>query len=97
MLNFKNNCRKKLISYYKSECLDCNLIYKLNWERPYFGTSINIEPAKKEICPFCQAVNIKVITINKSEYKLINQHWDMLSPDKDNNNQNNYFACNSFN
>jgi len=67
-------------TYYKTECLDCELILRVRWERTYFGgfptRSRNRRQLKK--CPFCQSIRLKTASINKQEYLTINQDWDMI-------------------
>jgi hypothetical protein len=68
-------------SYYKIECLDCDLIISVRWERPYTGFLPT--PTKKNlpapICPFCEGEHIKEFKINEQDYYAINEQWDAVS------------------
>lgn len=67
-------------TYYKIECLDCELIISVKWERQYAG----ILPAHTEsvlldlICPFCEGNHTKQFKINEQKYCEINQQWDAM-------------------
>ena len=65
--------------YYKIECLTCELIISVKWERPYIGVSPTRCYTKKNHCPFCQGTQIKTVQIRKQKYLEIAQHWDMMS------------------
>ncbi len=65
--------------YYKTECLACEIIINVKWERPYVGVLPTHGYIKtKKACPFCQGTQIKTFQIRKVEYCEIEQHWDMI-------------------
>ncbi len=68
-------------TYYKIECLDCDLIINVRWECQYAG----ILPTRTQnalpnpICPFCEGSHTKQFKINEQEYCEINQQWDAIT------------------
>jgi hypothetical protein len=72
--------KKRLPTYYKTECLDCEIIMSVRWERTYLGALPTTfqHPTQQKNCPFCQGIRIKIAKINEQEYLRINQQWDMI-------------------
>lgn len=68
------------VNYYQTECLNCELILSVRWEREYVGIRSKSSPIKTKlkICPFCESSHIKISQITESEYKKINQQWSMV-------------------
>lgn len=68
------------VNYFQTECLDCELILSIWWEREYVGILPRSPPVKTrfKICPFCEGSRIKVSQISEIEYKNINQQWSMV-------------------
>ncbi|MCK5716073.1 MAG: hypothetical protein KAH77_01185 [Thiomargarita sp.] len=85
MLNPCNNLKhrhrhaKQRQIYYKSECLACDFIISIQWERPYIGVLPIYRDTQKNICPKCQGSHIKRVEIRKQEYLDIGRHWDLLN------------------
>jgi len=78
--------KKRLPIYYKTECLDCELILSVRWERMYFGALPTFQRKNQQKkCPFCQGIRIKMAKINEEEYLKINEQWDMIDLRGDNN------------
>jgi len=81
--------KKQPPTYYKTECLDCELILRVKWERTYFGGFPRRSRNRRQlkVCPFCQSIRLKTVSINEQEYLTINQDWDMidLATDPDEN------------
>ncbi len=80
MFNFQNGV--KALSrpiYYKTECLDCELIISVKWERKYTGLlrKRQHKPETKS-CPFCKSTHIISAKIRYQDYLEINKHWDLL-------------------
>jgi hypothetical protein len=70
---------KQRPAYYKTECIDCDIIISVKWEWKYVGTlPTRRRPQKKTACPFCDGTHIKTIRINEPEYIEINQQWDIV-------------------
>ncbi|RKZ81401.1 MAG: hypothetical protein DRR19_22325 [Candidatus Parabeggiatoa sp. nov. 1] len=84
----KPRCAKQRPTYYKTECLDCELIIRVRWERAYVGAlPTRHRTFKKEVCPFCEGSHIKMFKINEQQYIEINQKWDIVtSVEKDEKN-----------
>ncbi len=78
--------KKRLPTYYKTECLDCELILSVRWERMYFGALPTFQrETQQKNCPFCQGIRIKMAKINEEEYLRINEQWDMIDLRGNNN------------
>jgi hypothetical protein len=72
-------------NYYKTECLSCDLIIGVRWERDYISYLPNCKrqrPKQPEICPFCEGTHLKTFPINENEYVEINQKWDFIVSSK---------------
>ena len=69
------------VNYYQTECLDCELILSIRWEREYVGNqppkSLQIK-TKLKICPFCESSHLKISPISESEYRNISQQWSVV-------------------
>lgn len=74
----KPRIAKQRPTYYKTECLNCDLILAVKWELAYFGTLPTHSGTKPNICVYCGSTNIKTLNINEKEYIDINQKWDMV-------------------
>ncbi len=70
---------KQRPTYYKTECLDCELIISVKWEQAYVGAFPTRHTKPKDICPFCGEKRIKTFNIREQEYLKIIQHWDMMT------------------
>jgi hypothetical protein len=84
---------KQRPTYYKTECLDCELIISVKWERAYIGTmpTRSHSKLKKNICAFCGGTQIRSLKINEKEYIDINKQWDMVDyAEKGDDNLNNW-------
>jgi len=68
---------KPPLYYYKTECLDCELIISVKWERAYLGIMPIPNHNKQNICAFCGGTHISTLKINEKEYTDINEHWDL--------------------
>jgi hypothetical protein len=73
---------RQRINYYQTECLDCEVILSIRWEREY---AVGILPLKSPhvsmkltICPFCESSHIKVSRISEREYRNISQQWSVV-------------------
>jgi hypothetical protein len=68
--------------YYKTECMDCDVIINVKWERKYVGilpTLSSCPIPKQEICPFCESSHLNTLKINEQQYIEINKQWDFIS------------------
>jgi hypothetical protein len=82
---------KQPTNYYKTECLDCELIISVKWERAYIGIMPTHSHTKQNICTFCNGTHIRTLKINEKEYIDINKHWDLAdSADKENEELNDW-------
>ncbi|MEK8017314.1 MAG: hypothetical protein VSS75_010640 [Candidatus Parabeggiatoa sp.] len=76
-----SKCALPRPTYYKIECLDCDLIINVRWECQYGG----ILPTRTQnalpnpICPLCEGTHTKQFKINEQEYSEINQQWDAIT------------------
>ncbi|RKZ52478.1 MAG: hypothetical protein DRR16_04185 [Candidatus Parabeggiatoa sp. nov. 3] len=66
-------------TYYKIECLDCDLIISVRWERQYTGPTRTQNALLNPICSFCEGSHTKQFKINEQEYSEINQQWDAIT------------------
>jgi len=65
--------------YYKTECLDCEIILSVKWEQAYIGPMPIPQPCHSLItCSFCGSKQLKTLKIMEKEYLMINQQWDMV-------------------
>ncbi|BAP57697.1 hypothetical protein THII_3400 [Thioploca ingrica] len=77
----KHKRTSQRVNYYQTECLDCELILSVRWEREYIGILSKSSPIKTRLttCPFCESSHLKISQITESEYKKINQQWSMMN------------------
>jgi hypothetical protein len=80
MFNFKRGIKAlQRPIYYKTECLDCELIISVKWERKYTGIFRTYQHKReKQSCPFCNGTHISSAQIRYQDYLDINTHWDMF-------------------
>ncbi|HDN26693.1 MAG TPA: hypothetical protein ENG03_06285 [Thioploca sp.] len=65
--------------YYKTECLDCDLILGVRLEREYVGAlPTRRRTPQQKSCPFCEGTRTSTLKINEKEYIEINQQWDIV-------------------
>lgn len=65
--------------YYKTECLECEVILSTKWEQAYVGPMPMPQPRSLvQTCPFCSSEQIKTVKIVEKEYLMINQQWDTV-------------------
>jgi hypothetical protein len=72
---------RQRVNYYQTECLDCELVLSIRWEREYTGilpSKLFQIRTKLKICPFCESSHIKVSPITESEYRNISQQWSAV-------------------
>jgi hypothetical protein len=72
---------RQRVNYYQTECLDCELILSIRWEREYIGILPLKLPqikTKLKVCPFCESSHIKISPISESEYRNISQQWSVV-------------------
>jgi hypothetical protein len=73
-------CAKPRPTYYKTECLECELITSVREEQQYFGLMpISPHSQVQSICPFCNQTPVTTFEINEHEYHRIHQQWDMVT------------------
>ncbi len=76
---FRGKCAKPRPIYSQIECLDCELIISVKWERKYTGAlETRQHQLKKKPCPFCKGTHIIYAKIKNQDYIDINKHWDIL-------------------
>jgi hypothetical protein len=80
MLNYQNNIKAlKHSIYYKTECLDCELIISIKWECEYTGLfKTRQHKPEKRSCPFCNGTHTISARIKYKNYLEINKHWDIF-------------------
>jgi len=59
---------KQTPNYYKTECLDCELIISVKWERAYVGIMPIRSHSEQNICAFCGGTHVVTLKINEKEY-----------------------------
>lgn len=74
---------RQRINYYQTECLDCEVILSIRWEREYSGSILppklpQLKTKLKKICQFCESSHIKVSSISENEYRNISQQWSVV-------------------
>jgi len=86
------HCRLKTPDFYKTECLDCELIIGVRWEKHYIGKlSIRQRVKELKVCPFCDRTHLKTVKINETEFVEISQQWDFLKCSEEIKEQNNQY------
>ena len=76
---FRGKCAKPRPIYYRTECLDCELIISVKWEYKYTGAlRTRRDKREKKPCPFCNGTNIISAQIRYQDYLDINTHWDIF-------------------
>ncbi|MDM8561527.1 hypothetical protein [Candidatus Parabeggiatoa sp. HSG14] len=77
---YKPRRAKQQPIYYKTECIDCNLIFSVRWEQKYVGIlpTYTLCHKPKEVCPFCKGNHTNTLKINEKEYISINEQWDLV-------------------
>ena len=65
-------------SFYKTECVDCDLIIQVKWEKEYVGLLPHYRREPAACCPFCQSNYLRKLKIDEKEYIEINNHWDLM-------------------
>lgn len=80
MFNFKRGVKTlPRPIYYQTECLDCELIISVKWERKYTGVlRTRRYKREKKPCPFCNGTNIIDTKIRYQDYLDVNKHWDIF-------------------
>ncbi len=61
------------ITYYKTECLDCEVVISVRWEKEYLS-ALSTPPRlkiKHQTCPFCDGNHLEIVPINENEYRNI--------------------------
>ncbi len=72
--------------FYKTECLSCDMVIKVSWERDVPDQWVNTKRPplfSSDVCPLCDTPRLQTFPINEKEYLDINQKWDLVDSSKE--------------